>query len=143
MINRRDWQIAFLKQARSDWEAYQRTHEQMWPACHRLHFLQMATEKLGKALLVGGETAWEEITHTHSALVKFIKCSNILRIALLSLKNFSLDREFAAKIVIYRKSKKSRMSITQIFHEHSSRKHLSASHANARSGSGCHCCLNP
>ena len=73
MISRRDWQIAFLKRARSDWEAYQRTHEQMWPTCHRLHFLQMATEKLGKALLVGGETALEEITHTHSALVKFMR----------------------------------------------------------------------
>ncbi len=73
MIDRHDWQIAFLKQARADWEAYQRTHEQTWPACHRLHFLQMATEKLGKALLVGGETALQEITHSHSAFVKFMR----------------------------------------------------------------------
>ena len=73
MTDRRSWQVAFLKQARADWEAYQRAHEPIWPACHRLHFLQMATEKLGKALLVAGETALEEITHTHSAFVKFMR----------------------------------------------------------------------
>ena len=33
----------------------------------------MATEKLGKALLVAGEVNLEEITHSHSAFVKFVR----------------------------------------------------------------------
>ena len=72
MIDRRSWQIAFLKQAQSDWEAYQRTRQAAWPHCHRLHFLQMATEKLGKALLLGGHSKLAHITHSHSAFVKFM-----------------------------------------------------------------------
>ncbi len=72
MTDRRDWQMAFLKQARSDWEAYQRTRQAVWPHCHRLHFLQMATEKLGKALLIGGHSKLKDVTHSHSAFVKFM-----------------------------------------------------------------------
>jgi len=72
MTDRRSWQLAFLKQARSDWEAYQATRQAVWPHCHRLHFLQMATEKLGKALLLGGHSKLENITHSHSAFVKFM-----------------------------------------------------------------------
>jgi hypothetical protein len=48
MIDLRTWQLAFLRQARSDWETYQRIDDPTWPTCHRLHFLQMATEKLAK-----------------------------------------------------------------------------------------------
>ncbi len=73
MTSRRDWQLAFLRQARSDWEAYQRTIEKSWPICHRLHFLQMASEKLGKALLIRSETKLERITQSHAAFVKFMR----------------------------------------------------------------------
>jgi hypothetical protein len=69
----RNWQTAFLKQARSDWEAYQKTTELEWPYCHRLHYLQMATEKLGKALLIAGDTQLENLKGSHAAFVKFIQ----------------------------------------------------------------------
>lgn len=45
---------AFLEQARSDFSAYEmllRADPPM-PECHVLHYLQMATEKLAKALLI-------------------------------------------------------------------------------------------
>lgn len=55
-----DWAGAFLQQARSDWQAYQLIYRSTLPACHGLHALQMASEKLGKAaLLAGGMTANE------------------------------------------------------------------------------------
>jgi len=73
MTNLHAWQLAFLKQARADWETYQRIDDPTWPMCHRLHFLQMATEKLGKALLVTGDMPLERITHTHAAFVKFLR----------------------------------------------------------------------
>lgn len=65
--------MAFLDQARADWNAYLKTQEPAWPSCHQLHFLQMATEKLSKALLLGGETNLERITHSHAAFVKFLR----------------------------------------------------------------------
>jgi len=73
MTDRQSWQTAFLKQARVDWEAYQRTRQAPWPECHRLLFLQMASEKLGKALLVAGHSSLEKITQTHAAFVKFMQ----------------------------------------------------------------------
>jgi len=85
MIDRLNWQLAFLQQARADWEAYQKTHETFWPACHRLHFLQMATEKLGKALLLAGQAEFERVTGSHAAFVKFMQvasCDRSLQIRL-------------------------------------------------------------
>jgi len=73
MTDLRAWQLAFLKQTRADWETYQRIDDPTWPACHRLHLLQMAAEKLGKALLVAGDMSLERITHTHAAFVKFLR----------------------------------------------------------------------
>jgi hypothetical protein len=73
MIERRNWQTAFLKQARADWEAYQKTRRSAWPACYRLQFLQMASEKLGKAFLVAGHSSLDTITQSHAAFVKFIR----------------------------------------------------------------------
>jgi hypothetical protein len=73
MTDRRDWQLAYLKQARSDWTAYQRTREGRWEPCHRLLFLQMASEKLGKALLLAGHSTLENITQSHAAFVKFMR----------------------------------------------------------------------
>jgi hypothetical protein len=74
MTDRRSWQKAFLKQARHDWATYQRTLLPSWPVCDRLHYLQMATEKLGKALLVGGNTTLGRllVLGSHAAFVKFL-----------------------------------------------------------------------
>jgi hypothetical protein len=68
-----NWQAAFLRQARSDWEAYQKTTELEWPNCQCLHYLQMVTEKLSKAFLVAGDTKLENLTGSHAAFVKFIR----------------------------------------------------------------------
>jgi len=73
MTDRRGWQIAFLKQARIEWEAYQRARQSRWPDCLQLHLLQMATEKLGKALLFAGHSKLERLIRSHAAFVKFMQ----------------------------------------------------------------------
>jgi hypothetical protein len=73
MTDRQNWQAAFLRQARVDWESYQRARQGTWPDCHRLLFLQMATEKLGKALLIAGHSSLETVSQTHAAFVKFMQ----------------------------------------------------------------------
>lgn len=45
------WRDAFLKQSRSDYETLRHLSDQRVPLCHRLHYLQMASEKLAKACL--------------------------------------------------------------------------------------------
>ena len=47
-----------------------------WPACLWLHFLQMATEKLGKALLFAGQAKMERLTRSHAAFVKFMQVAS-------------------------------------------------------------------
>ncbi len=44
-----DWRSALMVQARSDFEMLNFLRFHNAPFCHQLHFLQMATEKLGKA----------------------------------------------------------------------------------------------
>jgi hypothetical protein len=44
----------------------------------------MATEKLGKALLVAGDMSLDKITHTHAAFVKFMRVAR---------KNHTLQKE--------------------------------------------------
>jgi hypothetical protein len=65
-----EYQRLFLVQARSDFavfDFFRRKGE--FPACHSLHYLQMATEKLGKA------HAWRRgpRTNTHRAFVAFLR----------------------------------------------------------------------
>lgn len=43
-----DWRTAYFCQARSDYETLQLLEEAGAPFCQRLHYLQMATEKLAK-----------------------------------------------------------------------------------------------
>ncbi len=66
-----DWRSALLVQARSDFEmlVFLRRHQQ--PFCHQLHFLQMATEKLGKgfATAPGGS----QPPKVHRAFVGFLR----------------------------------------------------------------------
>lgn len=72
MTDRQNWQTAFLKQARVDWDTYQRIRQGTWPECHQLLLLQMASEKLSKALLVVGHSSLETIAQSHAAFVKFM-----------------------------------------------------------------------
>ncbi len=53
------WASAFAAQSRSDWQVYTLlAAEPSIPACHQLHYLQMACEKIAKAYrcLDRGET---------------------------------------------------------------------------------------
>ncbi len=66
-----DWRSAFLTQARSDYRVYQRLLELAnIEQCHRLHYLQMATEKLAKAFLTDGTRMPRTV---HSAFVRFLQ----------------------------------------------------------------------
>jgi hypothetical protein len=63
-------QRLFLVQARTDFAVFQLlVKESALPCCHALHYLQMATEKLGKA------HAWKDgLPHnTHRAFVGFLR----------------------------------------------------------------------
>src|SRR5687768_10576986 len=65
------WRTAFLRQAYSDFVMFQKLHvaEQI-PSCHALHFFQMATEKLAKALMA---TKLDPPPRTHHAFLKFLR----------------------------------------------------------------------
>lgn len=50
MPSREEWAVAYHRQGRSDWTLFVELQGRAdMPACHALHFLQMATEKLAKA----------------------------------------------------------------------------------------------
>ena len=61
-------QRLYLVQARSDWAVYNLLKSQ--PICHRLHYLQMCTEKLAKAFFWRSASAGN--LH-HAAFVKFLR----------------------------------------------------------------------
>lgn len=45
------WRDAYFLQARSDYDTFKELNKSRLPLCHRLHYLQMASEKLAKAFL--------------------------------------------------------------------------------------------
>ncbi len=63
-----NWQTAHLKQARSDMAVFESIRQQ--PLCQQLHYLQMATEKLGKAFLTDGKKRPERV---HQSFVRFLQ----------------------------------------------------------------------
>ena len=65
-----DWRSAYLRQAKSDYALFLMLTEANAPLCHRLHYLQMATEKMSKGLLTppGGP----RFARSHNALVNFM-----------------------------------------------------------------------
>jgi hypothetical protein len=68
------WDKAYLEQARSDWATRELLAKNGCTACHDLHYLQMATEKLGKAgLLRGGGKRIEDVWGTHKVFVEFLR----------------------------------------------------------------------
>jgi len=65
-----EFQRLFLVQARTDFAVFEMLRRQPdLPACHALHYLQMATELLGKA------HAWKQgpCANTHRAFVGFLR----------------------------------------------------------------------
>lgn len=67
------WDNAYLEQARSDWEIYQMLTKYSYPACHELHYLQMTTEKVGKAALLRRGVPLPEVRRTHRAFVRSLQ----------------------------------------------------------------------
>jgi len=65
-----EYQRLFLVQSRTDFAVFDLLRRQAdLPACHALHYLQMATELLGKA------HAWKDVprANTHRAFVGFLR----------------------------------------------------------------------
>ncbi len=67
------WHEAYLLQARSDWQVFQILQQQPVEECHSLHYLQMVTEKLGKAFLIAGGNAPAKVYTSHKAFVRFLQ----------------------------------------------------------------------
>ena len=67
------WAEAFRRQAASDYQVFKQfsASGSKVAGCHRLHFLQMATEKLAKSFLIG--VASDPPKKTHLALVAFLR----------------------------------------------------------------------
>lgn len=72
---RRAFAEAFIAQARSDWGVYHILSEcrDVVVACHRLHYLQMACEKLAKAYrLRDTHASVKELQSGHTGFAKFV-----------------------------------------------------------------------
>lgn len=67
------WASAYLEQARSDWDTCELITENACAACHELHYLQMTTEKLGKAVLLRGGANLDSVNRSHKAFVSFLR----------------------------------------------------------------------
>lgn len=70
------WDRAFLAQARSDWEIYRLLdREKRCERCHCLHYFQMTTEKLSKAILSRGKGGGPLEKLDHYVFVKMLRNS--------------------------------------------------------------------
>src|SRR5437763_12873135 len=67
IANMNDHQKLYFDQAKSDFEIFQFLKGK--PACHRLHYLQMCTEKLGKAFFFKKPPPYP----SHAGFVKFLR----------------------------------------------------------------------
>jgi hypothetical protein len=66
-----DWQRAYARQARADFETWEKLQERSdIPLCHKLQFLQMACEKLAKAHRVETGTDPDSVQRTHAVFAK-------------------------------------------------------------------------
>jgi hypothetical protein len=68
---RTDWRLAHFLQAQSDYALFKRLDDPQVPICHRLHYLQMTTEKMAKGFLTppGGPRP----ERVHNAFVRFVR----------------------------------------------------------------------
>jgi hypothetical protein len=73
------WGDAFILQCRSDWRIYNEIlvdpsrNKNVIDSCQKLHYLQMTTEKLGKAALLKSGNKIDEVCKSHLAFVKFLR----------------------------------------------------------------------
>ncbi len=64
---------AYIEQAKADFESYKLLKIRGQPASQWLHFLQMATEKAGKAYLAAYGSDLEQLRRSHLAFVRFLR----------------------------------------------------------------------
>lgn len=70
-----NWRDAFFVQAWSDYQIFLKLNTPQCPMCHKLHYLQMTTEKLAKGFLChfsGGDAPAKK---THIVFSQFLKVS--------------------------------------------------------------------
>jgi hypothetical protein len=65
----RDWARAYARQALSDLDAREKLSIDGADKCHRLHFLQMASEKVGKAHLISANGR-DKVRRSHAYVEK-------------------------------------------------------------------------
>ena len=94
------WADAFIEQARSDWDVYNMVASNSCPACHGLHYLQMTTEKLGKAIGIksGGKLENLEKSHKFTGFLRVAARNSGLR-SLLGLQNDRQLQEYITEIL--------------------------------------------
>ena len=64
---------AFIRQARSDWQAYLVLERSQVSSCHHLHYLQMVCEKVAKAYrLRDTQSPVVDLVSSHSGFSKFV-----------------------------------------------------------------------
>ncbi|GAF97798.1 unnamed protein product, partial [marine sediment metagenome] len=67
------WDEAYLEQARSDWQMHDVVRQSSAATCHRLHYLQMTTEKLGKAGRLRAGANLATLRRSHRGFVRFLQ----------------------------------------------------------------------
>ena len=69
-----DWSGAFLEQAKSDYEVFRLLNASRQSLCHRLHYMQMASEKTAKSFLCkkGSQSKPQK---SHKVLTQFLHAS--------------------------------------------------------------------
>ncbi len=65
-----EWSVGFARQAAADLKTFDLLQGLDVPECHRLQFLQMACEKLGKAHLCGAKKPAESIQASHAYIAR-------------------------------------------------------------------------
>lgn len=69
------WGDAFLRQARSDWCVYKEIQNLQVDDCHKLYYLRITTEKLGKAALLKSGSYSITNIRKHRVFVKYLQLS--------------------------------------------------------------------
>ena len=66
MADHAAWAIGYARQAQADFQTFEKLQAIPVPECHKLHFLQMACEKLVKAHLCAGRTDPADLQASHA-----------------------------------------------------------------------------
>ena len=70
MADNRSWAQGFGRQAAADFRTFEVLGKQDAPECHKMHFLQMACEKLAKAHLCETKTPLDNVQASHAYIAK-------------------------------------------------------------------------